>query len=721
MPTILKKLLKVIVLIVLLLAVGITALLVIIDPDDYRADIEQQAKLQAGINLKIEGELSWSLLPIGINVNRISVRDQHQQAFSSFNNLTLQIDTVSLLQLNPKVKKLLLDGLDVELKKDIKGKANWENLIARKNAATKAPESTVNEPVKEGSRPQLSFLVEQLEISNARFSYLDLQNDQILEASKLTLSMRDIALDQAFPVSLSYQLVNENPNAEIKQNLSGKLKISSDFKQIAIESLNSAIQVTSDAIAGKTLNARMGGDILIDTAAERISLNNVIIGLANIESQLQLAIANYSTEIEILGKISIRDFSLPELLTQLGQQRIPTSDPEALSKLAFSSKVKLVGDALSLPSLSINVDQSNWQGNLDLNLKTQALALDLQGDQITIDDYLPPEGKTEATAKIKQTESKQTGDEPLLPLETIRDLDLAINFKQQAITAKDMKFKDLKLEITAKDGHLQLKHASTKLFEGQIDTTASLNAKSDKVLWDVNTDVSKLNILEHLGDIEAMGYQLGGAGNINLTANFNSQGNSINSLQQFAKANAKVNVIDGAVTGINLNQMACEGFAYLNRDQVTKSDWPNETRFNMLEAEVSIDGQVIESRKLAVENIGLKALGQGTVNLAEKHLNYELELTPVGDLGDEACQVREKIKDIAIPIKCEGALGASPASLCGLNYKKLGQTAEKLAKKEAKRKIEKEVDRALDKQIDKHLGGDKKAGKELKKLFKGLF
>jgi len=721
MPAIIKSVVKGFSLLLLLLMIGIAALLLIIDPNDYRTDIENHAKKHAGLNLKVGGEISWSLLPFGINVNQISIVDQNQKPFSAFNNLTLQIDTLSLLQLSPKVNTLLLDGLDIELIKNKDGKANWANLIANKDATTKEPESIERKAAKGDSNTQLNFLVEQVEISNARLSYLDQQNSQELEISNLALSMQDITLDQAFPISIRYQIKNKTPETKITQNLTGMLTISSDYQNIAINSLNSAIALTSELIHGKTVDAQIGGDIEVNMASEQIALNNMVIGVANLKTNAQLKVSNYSTQAEVLGKISLNDFALPELLSKLGQSNIPTRNPDALSKLAFSSGIKLTGDDLSLPALKIKVDQSNWEGSLDFNLKTQALALNLQGDEFIIDGYLPPESNAEPKIQPKEIETKQTGDEPLLPLETIRALNLAVKIKQQAIVAKDMRFKDLNIEISAKDGVVKLKHANTKLYDGQIDTTASLNAKTDTILWDFNADVNKLNILEHIGGTELMGYQLGGAGNINLTTTFNSQGNNINTLQKFAKAEANLKVVDGAITGINLNKMACDGFAFLNGEKVTKSDWPNETKFNALEADVNFDGSIIKSKNLTIENIGLRAKGQGTIDLAKRQLIYELDLTPMGELGDEACRVREKIKGIAIPIKCEGALDTPPASLCGLNYKKLGRTAEKLAKKEAKRKVEKEVDRAIDKKLDKYLDKDSELGKSLKKGLKGLF
>lgn len=684
-----------------LLIVLFIGVLLVIDPNDYRDEITTQAKDKAGINLNINGDIAWSIFPLGLELNKVQLLDQNQQTFTQFNNLVLQVDTMSLIALQPNIHTLLLDGLDLKLLKDKQGAANWDNLIKKSEDSTQggAAEAKTNDVTdsssaadsSENKSPAMSFLVEEIRISNANIQYVDEQSDQLVAIQNTNLTITDIALGQAFPINLSF---------ETQSNLIGKQTIKTELKTL--------------------LN--------VDIENESIALSEFELSSANLKLLADIIINQYTSTPEVNGKIALQPFAVNALLSQFGQATIPTNNPEALKQVGLKTELTLKGDALSLNDILIKLDTSSWKGNANVNLATQALQLALDGDAITIDDYLPPSSEqadpttasndAEAEAPSTQTNAAEA---PLLPLETIRGLNLDIALTQASLNANKLKFSDMDIALTAKDGLVTLKKANTKLFEGNITSQASINAKTDDVAWKGKLGVKDLNILEQVGTTELYGWQLGGAGNINLAAEVNSLGNTLPALQQQAKGLLDLKINDGAITGINLNKLACEGFASLNRESITKTDWPNETKFNALEASVKIDGNLIDSPKLLIENIGLQANGQGKVNLKEQSLAYYLDINPIGNLGDEACRVREKVQGIAIPLKCEGSFDTAPAKLCGLNTKKLGRIAEKLLKKEAERKVEKEVDRAIEKKLNKYIDKDSELGKALKDGLKGLF
>lgn len=675
----------------LLIAIAIvgalfSSLLVIIDPNDYREDIQLQAAKSAGVNLKIEGQIGWSLFPLGINLNQVTLQDQNLNTFTQFENLTLQVDTFSLIRLSPQIHTLLLQGLNVNLVKDEHGQGNWENLIDTSITSTKQPasETPAEQNTPDSSQTKLDFTVNTIHIKDTQLSYKDEQSEQNFNVNSLSLLMQNIAMDKPFPVELSLQV-------------SG-----STFKDQQVP-----------------INAE--GNIMLEPEIKKLTLDNLILSLANLAIKADLELQQNEHEGTAQGKLAIAPFDLNELLKNLGQPIIQTSNPDAFKKIGLTSTVNASNKKLQLNELKIQLDKSNWLGNFTLTNETQAIKLSLQGDSITVDDYLPPVSEQDNAPPAKQNQTASSEHDDLLPLDTIRALDLDIAISQNELEIKNHPFKNIEILFNAKDGVINLKNASTQLFDGVISSTARIDARTDHVKWHKTLDIKELNYLESVDETEVFGWQLGGTGDLNLNADIQTLGNTLAKVKNNAKGNIHFELDKGAITGINMNKLACEGFASINRESITKTDWPNETQFNALSGDIQIKGQTITSPKLILENVGLRVSGKGQADMKAEDLEYHLDISPNGELGDNACRVHDKVKDVAIPILCKGTFITEPAKLCNLDYRRLGRIVEQMAKKEARRKAEKEVDRALDKQLDKVIDKDSELGKSLKDGLKGFF
>ena len=62
------------------------------DANDFKPTIEEQAKAQVGLNLIIEDKLSWSIFPIGLEINTLKILDQNLAPFASADKIVASID-----------------------------------------------------------------------------------------------------------------------------------------------------------------------------------------------------------------------------------------------------------------------------------------------------------------------------------------------------------------------------------------------------------------------------------------------------------------------------------------------------------------------------------------------------------------------------------------------------------------------------------------------------
>ena len=209
MPKAIKIILASLIALPVLLLTCIGIFFAVYDANEFKPDIETQAKEAAGINLSIKGELAWSLMPLGININQLEVLDQDMQLFASIKQLLAQVELESIFKGKPKVETILVDGLNLNLVQKSETQSNWNNIL---------PESSTNTPDIEkkdqpaeastaeidGSQSKLDFLVKNLEIKNTELKFRSAPANQDISLSNINLTLADIALDKNFPINFSF-------------------------------------------------------------------------------------------------------------------------------------------------------------------------------------------------------------------------------------------------------------------------------------------------------------------------------------------------------------------------------------------------------------------------------------------------------------------------------------------------------------------------------------
>jgi hypothetical protein len=269
------------------------------------------------------------------------------------------------------------------------------------------------------------------------------------------------------------------------------------------------------------------------------------------------------------------------------------------------------------------------------------------------------------------------------------------------------------ITLVAKDG--KLTHTlNGKLFEGSYSSKFSINTQQKKPTWASEQNIKDLNLAPVFDtlNIEALKEYGSIAGLLNLNAKTNMNGNDINSLKSSATSNVDFHIDKGAFEGLSLNALTCKGFALINKESVDTSTWPQATPFNTLKGSAALKNQILDTQFDLITS-GIHADSKGSVDISKSTINILASLKVIGELGDNACRVNEKVSKIGIPVKCQGAFDTPPAELCELDTSRLGDMAKDLAIEEGKRKATKEIDRAL----EKHLGDKKEPIKSLLNKF----
>lgn len=713
---------------IVLAVVAVGVAIFVINPNDYKPQIEQVVEDKTNLDLILAGDIGWSIIPLGLELNDVEAKLDGERLVK-LNRLVAQVDFWSLIAMSPKVDTFLLDGLDARLTKNKQGQGNWTRIMPESGKTTAAPETPAaaagtdvgNPPASGGGEP-LKFNVNQVTISNAQIHYDDQATGQAITLKDFSLNASDIALGQSFPLKLGFSVTTTAPKLSVDGNISAQITANEALNSFTVAKLDSSFDLSGEPFGGKTVTAGLTGDLAANLDQETARVSNLKASLANLELTTNLDVTGFGDKPTLKGNIAVSEFSLRKLLDAMGQADIKTSDPEVLKALAFSTDIGGPKGKVELSNVNIKVDDSSFKGKGSFGLANSAVALTLHGDSFNADRYLPPASDEPAPAASESKTTAAPADESdLLPLDTVRALDLNIDLGLDKLVVKNLTINQIKTLITANKGLVKLSELSAKLYEGGIKANATLDARTDNPAWSFSNRIDNVQTLPLLTDLADVTMLAGGA---NLTMDVTSHGNRLSALRSQAKGQIDFNLAKGEFRKLNLTHYACQGIALVNQDSLTKTDWADVTPFNDMKGTLVIDGNTLNNKDLVAALAGMKLEGNGQVHLDTSKVDYKLGLKIVGEIDkDKACRVTEVVQDVVIPVECKGDYSKEPGKLCSFDGSRFRDTLKTIAANAAKKKATSEVQKAVDdklgKQLDKKL--DSETSGKVKDAIKGLF
>ncbi|WP_417513321.1 AsmA family protein [Marinobacter sp.] len=726
-----------IVALVVLAIAAIAIAMAVIDPNDYKPQIEKVVEEQTNLDLVLEGDIGWSFIPLGLELNDVEATLDGERLIA-LKQLVAQVDFWSLIAMSPQVSTFVLDGLDARLTVNEQGEGNWTRIMPepaegdaqedQQDAASEPeqPATAETEGDQGGSSP-LNFNVENVQISNAQVHYSDLQTGQKVTLEDFTVNASNITLGSEFPLEVGFRVETTQPQFSVDGSIQARLAANEALNDFAVSGLEAEFKMNGEAFGGKSVTAKLGGSAKANLESETATLSDFTASLANLTLETNLDVKGFGDKPTVQGKLAISEFSLKDLLENLGQPAVETTDAAVLQAIAFSTSIGGDAGKPALSDLIIKLDDTTFKGSGSYNLDNGGIVFNLQGDKLNVDRYLPPavEGESaEAGSDAPAQTASASPEGDLLPLETLRSLLLDIDFGLGELIVGNLTINEIKASTTASKGLLKVDEFSGKLYEGSFGAKATIDARSDTPKWAIDSDVSNVQTLPMLADVAEITMLSGGA---NLKISATTSGNRISALRDKADGQISFNLAEGQFRNMNLTRMACQGIALVNQDQLTTTDWGDTTPFNDMRGTLDINGNVFDNTNLVASLAGMKLEGKGTVDMKQTLVDYELGLRIVGEIHrDNACRVTEYVEDVVIPVECRGDFSAGAASLCSFDGSRFRDTLKTIAENAARKKAQEEVDKAKGKaeekvleKLEEKLGEG--SGDKVKDALKGLF
>ncbi len=133
--------------IVALIIVFLLAVWLFVNPNAYKARIEQTVQQSTGRTLALPGDIKLSVFPsVSLELGPASLGNPPgfgPEPFASLQHVSLQVQLLPLLHKRLQIGHVEVDGLDLRLKTNAQGRGNWE-MSTNTSATTGKPGSTAS-------------------------------------------------------------------------------------------------------------------------------------------------------------------------------------------------------------------------------------------------------------------------------------------------------------------------------------------------------------------------------------------------------------------------------------------------------------------------------------------------------------------------------------------------------------------------------------------------
>lgn len=738
------------------------------DPNDLKPRLIDAVRQQSGLELALDGPLNWSFYPrLGVSVEDARAwlpRQPHDEtAFAAIERAEVSMAFAPLLSGDVAIDGLILDGMQLDLERDAQGRGNWEALLEQLGDTATQDAAGQDAPAAPASDVQeetgIALDIARVQVENSRIRYADARSDLDITLRDLALTGTNVNPAKAFPLKASFVVDSVSPSLTSDVSLQSKVRLDLEENRYTLQDLNvktltqlAELQEREQTLsleAGRVVAELANGHFQLDEGEVTASFEHPSLGEEALPATLTfaaeantqqgtaqihdllltsgknlklsgtLSLSDLMTAPSYTGQVNLAPLSLRPWLERFGVE-LDTANDEALSEIALTSPLKGNLDQVTLTGLTLVVDETTLTGRLGAGLDGQSLTFDLQGDRLDLDAYLPPVSEEEGVAgeetawlnglAIEPAYAQEAADE-LVPVDLLRGLSVNGQLAFDEVKAKGVTLLSPSLKLAGEQGAHRLESFTARLYDGTLNTTASLNVRETPIRWAFAPRLENVQVVPLVEDLSGEPSPL--RGRLNLNGEFTSLTNSLDTLERNLNGQATFSIADGAIFDVNVSQELCTAVAMLE-GETTSREWSPDTRFDRLDGNLAVTNGVVHNEDLHIAIPGIELTGEGELNLPTERFVYDARARFV-DTADAACNVNPRLERVPLPVHCEGSLDGEPNQWCRFDRDAFEKALTSLARDEVKRKAAEKISE----KIEERLGEDK--NQELRNAIRGLF
>jgi AsmA family protein len=572
------------VIVVLLVAAAVVAVMTI-DVNRFKPQIVAAVEEATGRKLDIAEDMKLSFLPLGVTVKRVSFANAgwgSRPQMATIGEFTAQLDLFALIGQQIKVDRLVLADVDLLLEKNRQGQANWE-FAAQKPAGAAVPPVQEKVETKGGSLSGLP-VVSDVQLKNVKLAFHDAQAN-----SRNVVLLTELSVKQAGGGMLATKLVaTVDGNAITADGTLGSLdELMAPTRPWPVK-LNITLPGAKASVDGSIAQPLQAKGLALKLTAEVPDLSKLAVLVGASAPAIQLSL---QADVKDLGS---QRYALSNIVAKLAD-----------SDLAGGGEINLVG---AKPAVKFDLASRR----MDL---TQLMPKGGSAKPETSGGSAGAGGKP-ATGGAAASDGKLFSNEPL-PLDGLNAVDAAVSYKAEAFKAPMLEAQGVALNLTLKDGILNVKPAIANLSNGSLSGDVTLNAKGKTMTAKLDGKgvvLSEYLQKNNITDIVRRG------GPTDLTLDVSSSAASVRQMMAGLNGKLVLKVGEGELKEEYIRQfLPGLARAVSALDRATA-----KTKLHCLVSGLDFKAGVVTPKAILAETGSMTMTGDGTANLGTEQLNLRL-------------------------------------------------------------------------------------------------
>lgn len=674
---------------------ALSYLVLTFEPDDYRDDLINLVEEQTGRAFAIDGGLDLHLNPplVGFEVHDISF--DNPPGFGLEPMLTAKrveayLQVIPLLLGELRIRSVLLDGLQLRLRRKSNGHTNWSDLLADKDAAGPGPDDP-------GKATGIDLA--EIHLTDGTIAIWDELRNRRLRGSDLDLDLKNLTSGGNVQVALNGELMawldtraESRINAQVQ--MTTDLALKDGGQKITGEDLDMTLELTGPAFAFMRIAPTIEAESFRwDQASDTLHLDGTE---ATVEgAQLRLApleVKSLSGKPELTGHVEGTGVDVLHWLALWNEEVPALEDPTALRFLKWQGDLRVHPQGVQLSGLDAVLDSTPIRGELSLlDFDRPRLALDLQVGEIDLDRYLPQDQEAEA-GEEPDAEDAASPKSSSLPVDWLRQQRLVAKVALERLHWQGLQFAETHAQLSANQGLWEVESLDGRINDGTVEASAELDVSGGIPLYRLDLKLERMELGRVLALFDEQGHTpIEGTTDLNLA--FNARGHRMATLWPSLTGFASLTVRNGVLQVGGVAQ-AVEAAVAALQERPSETTSRGKLPFDLLLASWDANDGRLTSRELKLNAGAISLDGLGYIDLPHSSIDYQLNVWS----GDS----------LRIPVRIRGPFDNLSHSL----------DMSSLVEEQLDKGLDKGLESVVDK-VEEEIG--KPAGKVLRKLLKDLF
>lgn len=681
--------------VVALVAVAAAILLMTFDSTRIKDELTRVVMETKQRTLRIDGELKLSLWPnIGVQLGKTTLSERGSEAvFVALDRARISVAVLPLLSKQLVIDEVELAGANVHLVRHKDGSYNFDDLLSKDKQESQA----------------VRFDVAGVDITNATVAFQDEQAGRRIDLSQVRLSTGRIGTAADGNLSLFGKVLMDKPAVAADLALDAAYRIDLDRKDMTLGRVDmrlkgdvaplrgalltleaDRLQARGDtnSVGAYGMHLRLQGgvgkdQVNGDVALADFQLSPQAIALKSFVAQTRVDGPEHHAEVRLdLTGVEGKESSWKAQKLALAvdaRQGTSSVKGQLASPLAIdldgttATLAGLTGELqLTHPDMPMKSVKLPLQGSASVNWGKQNAALDLDTrfdeshiqaklgasafsplvthfdvdiDRLNVDKYLPPAQKAPPGK-----EGAAAADKPI-DLSALKGLNTSGTLHVGQLQVSNIKASEVRLQIKAAGGRLDVAPLSANLYEGSLKGSLSVNAQGNQVALKQALTGVRIDTLMHdainKDPVEGRG---------NLSVDVKTAGASVAAMKHGLNGSAAVLLRDGAVKGINLAKTFRDIKSKFSgqQDAAQKADAAEKTDFSDLKASFHIANGVAHNKDLLVRSPLLRVTGAGDIDIGASRMDYLAKASVVGTATGQDGRDLAHLKGVTIPVRVSG-------------------------------------------------------------------